>query len=87
MDITVVTAQCQRIFHPEVYLLNQYECLELVGERSSIDTDVGMLRKKDPTHYHDNARTLLTKLRKRRNLEQYVKVKRILRNPKLEIEE
>ena len=54
-------------FHPEVYLLNQYECLELVGERSrSIDTDVGMLRKKDPTHYHDNARTLLTKLRKKK---------------------
>lgn len=54
-------------FHPEVFLLNQYECLELVGERSrSIDTDVGMLRKKDTSHYHDNARTLLTKLRKKK---------------------
>jgi len=54
-------------FHPEVYLLNQYECLELFGERSrSIDTDVGMLRKKDPSHYHDIARTLLTKLRKKK---------------------
>ena len=54
-------------FHPEVFLLNQYECLELVGERSrSIDGEVGMLRKKDPSHYHDNARTLLTKLRKKK---------------------
>ncbi len=61
------TPNAKGFFHPEVYLLNQYECLELVGERSrSIDTDVGMLRKKDPSHYHDNARTLLTKLRKKK---------------------
>lgn len=61
------TPNAKGFFHPEVYLLNQYECLELVGERSrSIDTGVGMLRKKDSSHYHDNARTLLTKLRKKK---------------------
>ena len=61
------TPNAKGFFHPEVYLLNQYECLELVGERSrSIDTGIGMLRKKDSSHYHDNARTLLTKLRKKK---------------------
>ena len=61
------TPNAKGFFHPEVFLLNQYECLELVGERSrSIDGEVGMLRKKVPSHYHDNARTLLTKLRKKK---------------------
>ena len=66
------TPNAKGFFHPEVYLLDQYECLELVGERSrsveqsKVDEGVGFLRKKHPTHYHDNARTLLTKLRKKK---------------------
>ena len=58
-------------FHPEVYLLNPYECLELVDERAASDDEDenisgGAVRKKDLNHYHGNLRTLLTKLRKKK---------------------